>query len=76
MFVLPSLLFGFIIAFPTLAYLYSLLFTADMGVDTKPVPSNFAIGQALLVGIIIPILSSIVPIQSALSKNLNESLDL
>jgi len=76
MFVLPSLFFGFVITFPTLWWLYEMLFTADMGVDTKPLPSSFAVGQALLVGIIIPIFSSIVPIQSALSKNLNESLDL
>lgn len=32
--------------------------------------------QALIVGLVIPLLSSIAPIQSALSKNLNESLDL
>lgn len=40
-----------------------------------PLPSGFAVQQALIVGLIIPLFSSIVPIQSALSKNLNEALD-
>ena len=32
MFVLPSVVLSFILCFPTLWYLYSILFTADMGV--------------------------------------------
>lgn len=47
-----------------------------MGISSKPVPTSFAIIQALIIGLVIPLLSSIVPIQSALSKNLNESLDV
>ena len=62
MFVIPSLLAGFILSFPSLSGLYGTLFDADMGVDTTPVPSSFAVMQALIVGLIIPLLSSIVPI--------------
>lgn len=76
MFVLPSVAFGFALSMPALSVLYTFLFTADMGVDTNPWPSQFAVVQALVVGLVIPLLSSIAPIQSALSKNLNESLDL
>ena len=76
MFVLPALIFGFILSFPTLNVVYSILFTSDMGVDTTPVPSRDGIILAFVVGLIIPILSVIPPIQSALSKNLNESLDI
>ena len=47
-----------------------------MGVDTTPSPSKDAVTLALTVGFIIPILSVIPPIQTALAKNLNESLDL
>ena len=43
MFVVPSLIGGFVLVFPTLLYLYSILFTKDMGVDTTPVPSSFAV---------------------------------
>jgi hypothetical protein len=76
MFVLPSVLISFIACFPTLVYLYSLLFSDDMGIDKTPVPNTSAIIQGLIIGIVIPLLSSIIPIQAALSKNLNESLDI
>jgi hypothetical protein len=75
MFVLPSVIVGFACSFPTLKWVYAKLFTTEMA-DTNPSPSSFAIFQALLIGILIPIISSIVPIQSALAKNLNDSLDL
>lgn len=76
MFVLPSVFFGFLLSFPGLYALFSAVFSSDMGVDTRPLPSTYAVYQALFVGIIIPLLSSIAPIQSALKKNLNESLDI
>lgn len=76
MFVLPSVVFGFALSVPALTILYSNLFTEDMGVDTNPWPSQPAVVQALIVGLVIPLLSAIAPIQSALSKDLNESLDL
>ena len=76
MFVLPSVFCGFVLSFPALYALFISVFSEDMGVDTKPLPSNYAVYQALFVGIIIPLLSSIAPIQSALKKNLNESLDI
>ena len=76
MFVLPSVVVGFIMSFPGLLALFSAVFSDDMGVDTRPLPSTYAVYQALFVGIIIPLLSSIAPIQSALKKNLNESLDI
>lgn len=34
-----------------------------------------AIVQALFIGIVIPMLSSVIPIQVALRKNLNDALD-
>lgn len=62
MFVLPSVVMGFLLCFPALSQVYSKLFTDDMGIDAKPVPSPAAVGQALVVGVMIPIISSIVPI--------------
>mmetsp|Transcript_18017 Transcript_18017/g.30686 ORF Transcript_18017/g.30686 Transcript_18017/m.30686 type:complete len:557 (+) Transcript_18017:920-2590(+) len=76
MFVIPSVIFGFMLSVPTLDGIYSALFTSDMNVDAKPIPSEFAIIQALIVGLVIPLASSVAPIQSALKKNLNESLDI
>lgn len=63
MFVLPSVVLGFVVTFPTLIILYSKLFDKDMGVDTTPVPSWAAVVQASIVGLVIPALSAILPIQ-------------
>ena len=76
MFVLPAVCFGFIFSFPGLFVIFNFVFTEDMGLSSSPVPSNYAIYQALFVGIVIPLLSSIYPIQMALRKNLNDSLDI
>ena len=76
MFVVPSVLTGFLVAYPSLYYINKGLFSDDMGIDITPHPSAFAITQSLVVGLIIPFISSIIPIQNALSKNLNDSLDL
>jgi len=43
MFVFPSLIFGFIMTFPSLSGIYKALFSPDMGLDTTPVPSAFAV---------------------------------
>ena len=75
MFVVPSLFVGFILAPPSIQGIYNVLFTDDMGLDLVPVPTAFSVFQALAIGILIPILSSIVPIQAAMKKNLNDSLD-
>lgn len=76
MFVLPSLLLGFGLSILTLSYINKGLFDKSMGLDESPLPSEFAVMQALIVGLVIPLFSSIAPIQTALSKNLNDSLDL
>lgn len=73
---MPAVAFGFICCPITLYGIFKYLFTSDMGVDTTPSPSKDAVTLALTVGFIIPILSVIPPIQTALAKNLNESLDL
>lgn len=76
MFVIPSVVFGFISSVPILAVLLPFLFNNDPEIDQTPLPSSFATKQALAVGLVIPIVSSIIPIQAALSKDLNSSLDL
>ena len=62
MFVIPSVIFGFVFSMPALTILYSYLFTDDMGVEKSPQPSQFAVIQALIVGLVIPLVSSIAPI--------------
>lgn len=75
LFVLPSLILGFAFSFPILYFLYQFLFSSEMGISFDPVPSWFATLQALFIGLVIPFVSSIAPVQSALSKNLNDALN-
>ena len=75
MFVIPSVIFGFIMCFPTLKVIDNYIFTDDMGMEKSQLPSTYAVIQALIIGLVIPLVSAISPIRNALSKNLNDSLD-
>jgi ABC-type antimicrobial peptide transport system permease subunit len=73
--VIPSIIFGYILSIPTLAYIYKQLFKKESGINVAPIPTGPATLQALLLGLLIPIISSIMPIQTAMNKNINESMD-
>ena len=75
MYVMPSMVIAFITSVPALFFLFKFIFTGDSIEPQSPFPSDVAIAQAVLVGILIPFFSSILPIKVALSKDLNESLD-
>ena len=76
LFVLPAVLLGFILSFPLIYVMYHTLFDSTLGYMPTIVPSGSAIAGALFVGVLIPLLSSIIPIRRALSKNLNDALDV
>ena len=75
MFVMPSVIMGFIFAFPCIFAVYSLLFSEDLGFTPAITPGGVAVVEALAIGILIPMFSSIIPIRRALSKNLTDSLN-
>ena len=75
MFVLPSVILGFILCFPCIWIVYAMLGTDDLGFMPTIAPGWYATIQALAIGIIIPLLSSIVPIKRAISKNLTDALN-
>ena len=76
MFVIPSVIMGFVLSLPSIYFVYSMLFTEDLGFRPSILPSGYATLQALLIGIFIPLFSSIIPIKRAMSKNLTESLNV
>ena len=77
MFVFPSIIFGFILSVPGLAYVYSKIFTGDLGFDGYTLlPSAGASVEAFGLGLLIPTIAAIVPIRVALSKELGESLNV
>ena len=76
MFVLPSVIMGFLLSIPAIYLIYASLFTEDMGFRPSILPGWQATIQALLIGILIPFLSSIIPIKRALSKSLTDALNV
>ena len=75
MFVLPAIICGFMFCFPALYLLYNFLLTKELGIPNDPLPEASAIFQSLFVGLMIPMLASIIPVKQSLSKNLSDSLD-
>lgn len=75
MFVLPSIMVGFMVAIPVLKAIFYFLFFKKLNMDLNSFPTTTAIANALIVGIFIPLISALLPIRTALSQNLNESLD-
>ena len=75
MFVLPAVIAGFAFSVPAIFAIYKLLFTPEMGFSPTVLPDWYSTIQALTIGIMIPVLSSIIPIQRALSKTLVDALN-
>ena len=72
---IPSVIIGFLLAFPCIYLIYDMLFSEDLGFVPSIMPGWVAIVEALAIGILIPVFSSIIPIRRALSKNLTDSLN-
>jgi hypothetical protein len=75
MFVIPSIILGYAASIPTLKYLYGFMFKGQTGIQISIFPSAKSTVVAVLLGLLIPLVSSLVPIKIALSKNLNDSLN-
>ena len=75
LFVIPSVILGFIFSFPGIYLIYNMLFSEDLGFTPTIAPGAIAVIEALAIGILIPMLSSIIPIRRALTKNLTDSLN-
>ena len=73
MFVLPSIILGYVGSYPALFYLSKVIEKSDTG--TIVVPGFSSTLQAIFLGLFIPFLAAIIPIRVALSKSLGESLD-
>ena len=74
MFVIPSIILGFALSIPCIMAVWSILFKDQMGFQPSILPGWTASIEALLIGILIPVLSSIIPIKRAISKSLADSL--
>ena len=76
MLVFPSILAAYVCSFPTLYLIFWRMFNHDLSKgEASCVPSGMATAEAISVGLLIPFLSAIIPIQRALAKTLSESLN-
>ena len=75
LFVLPAVILAFTLSFPLIAIIYSILLKENLGYMPSVVPSGRASLNALIIGLLIPLMSSIIPIRRGLEANLNETLD-
>lgn len=66
-YVIPAIISGILLSIPLLIYASSEL-QKSIGVELTPTPTTNAILLSLGLGLLIPILSSYVPIKEALSK--------
>ncbi len=74
MFVLPSVILGFLLSVPCLAGVWSIMFANVDEYRPSIIPNWSASIQALTLGLLIPLISSIIPVRKALSKTLSDSL--
>ena len=75
MFVLPAVILGFTVSIPLIYFLYSVLFKSSLGYMPSVLPTLGATLRAVFIGLLIPLLSSIVPIRRVLSADLTEALN-
>lgn len=65
---------GFTVSIPCLR-VFSYVMYQKLNLEVSPTLTPNSIVQALFIGIVIPLLSSVIPIRVALRKNLNDALD-
>jgi ABC-type antimicrobial peptide transport system permease subunit len=61
-FVMPSIILSYSLAILINHYIFEFAYTPEMGLSTNPLPEWSATLQALSLGFIVPLLSSILPI--------------
>ena len=67
MFVLPALVLAFAASFPIIHFMYSIALADDLGYMPAVAPTGWATFNALFLGLVIPIGSSIIPIRRGLA---------
>ena len=75
MFVIPSIICGFTVS---LIFLQFTKYYAEknLHLDFEAIPTIGSVMQALFLSTLIPLISSIMPIQIVLQRNLNDALDI
>lgn len=75
LFVIPAIIIGIFISFGINSFI-SKLFETQIGVGFPPQPTPSAVGLAILIGFLMPIIAGFSPLYSIFYTNLAESLDV
>jgi len=75
MFVIPAIVLGIILSIPANSYI-SNAFKANIGTGFDPMPTATGAGNAVLLGFLLPIIASLMPLYTLLTQELSESLDI
>lgn len=74
-FVIPAIIASFFISILGLWLIYTQMLDTTLGTNMLPLPTGLAVLYALGVGLLIPLLSSLIPLKIVLSKTLTDALD-
>lgn len=75
MFAIPAIILGFLICFPSIGLIFIFIFEEKLENGFEVMPSKTACLYGLFVGLIVPVMSSIMPIVTVLKQSLVDSLD-
>mmetsp|Transcript_25554 Transcript_25554/g.4262 ORF Transcript_25554/g.4262 Transcript_25554/m.4262 type:complete len:137 (-) Transcript_25554:1581-1991(-) len=75
LFVIPAIIIGILISFAINDFI-SGLFESNIGVGFDPAPTPNAIGNAILIGFLIPLISSLHPVYNVMKSELSEAMDI
>ena len=75
MFVIPAIVLGIVLSIPANTYI-SNAFKANIGTGFDPMPTANGAGNAVLLGFLLPIIASLMPLYTLLTQELSASLDI
>lgn len=75
MFAIPAIILGFILCYPAIGSLYLFVFKEKLQNGFEVEPSFKAVCYGLFIGLLVPCLSSIMPIMNLIKQNLVDALD-
>eukprot|EP01017_Pseudomicrothorax_dubius_P050299 TRINITY_DN9493_c0_g1_i2.p1 TRINITY_DN9493_c0_g1~~TRINITY_DN9493_c0_g1_i2.p1 ORF type:complete len:366 (-),score=79.88 TRINITY_DN9493_c0_g1_i2:10-1107(-) len=73
-FTIPAIIIGLLLTLPVLSFVNN-IFKTQIDLDIGIVPPTIGFIWSISVGILLPTISAIIPIRTALSKSLSDSLD-
>ena len=74
-FSLPGIILAFIWCFPALFIIYKYAFEDLLGLKLEPYPTSDAIASSIILGLLIPTISSFMPIHEAINRSIHDALD-